>query len=243
MTNRSGFGQNENDRIQAANNLARTANDVRTSTAAEEYLTGITDRTGGTGNVSSETDELRTTYLPDQSLGDQAVLQELTNKQNILNQELGAELDRVNTEFYTDLDIRRGQAMTADMRLSQRVGGEEERAVKAEEGSQDRATRRVEGQEDRAGFAEQGTQIRATERVKGQEDRGRTAEEGQQTRATSRVTGQEERAGIAEGGAQTRGTRRVEGQEVRETDLQREMFRRYKESRDYDQAQRGARSY
>jgi len=25
--------------------------------------------------------------------------------------------------------------------------------------------------------------------------------------------------------------------------LQREMFRRYKEARDYDQAQRGARSY
>ena len=68
MTNRSGFGQNEKDRIQTANNLARTANDVRTSTAAQEYLTGITDRTGGTGNVASETDELRTTYLPDQSL-------------------------------------------------------------------------------------------------------------------------------------------------------------------------------
>ena len=75
------------------------------------------------------------------------------------------------------------------------------------------------------------------------EDRGRTAEEGQQTRATSRVAGQEQRAGIAEEGSQTRGTRRVEGQEVRETDLQREMFRRYKEARDYDQAQRGARSY
>ena len=38
-------------------------------------------------------------------------------------------------------------------------------------------------------------------------------------------------------GAQNRATRRVEGEEVRETDLQREMFRRYKESRDYGQAQ------
>ena len=77
----------------------------------------------------------------------------------------------------------------------------------------------------------------------GQEQRAGFAEQGAQTRGTRRVEGQEERAGIAEGGSQTRGTRRVEGQEVRETDLQREMFRRYKEARDYDQAQRGARSY
>ena len=42
---------------------------------------------------------------------------------------------------------------------------------------------------------------------------------------------------MAEGGAQTRATKRVEGQEVRETALQREMFRRYKEARDYGQAQ------
>jgi len=243
MTNSSGFGQTEEDRVKTANNLARTSNNLRTSTAAQEYLTGITDRTGGTGTTTSETDDLKTTYLPDQSLGDQAVLQELTNKQNMLNMEVAAELDRVNTEFYTDLDIRRAQSVAGETRLGQRVAGEETRALKAEEGSQNRATRRVEGQEERAGFAEQGSQLRATERVSGQEDRARTAEEGSQTRATARVTGQEERAGIAEGGAQTRGTRRVEGQEVRETDLQREMFRRYKEARDYDQAQRGARSY
>ena len=63
MTNSSGFGQTEEDRVKTANNLARTSNNLRTSTAAQEYLTGITDRTGGTGNVSSETDELRTCLL------------------------------------------------------------------------------------------------------------------------------------------------------------------------------------
>ena len=243
MTNSSGFGQTEEDRVKTANNLARTSNNLRTSTAAEEYLTGITDRTGGTGTITSETDDLKTTSLPDQSLGDQAVLQELTNKQNMLNMEVAAELDRVNTEFFTDLDIRKAQSIAGETRAGQRVGGEEARANLAEEGSQTRATSRVAGQEQRAGYAEQGSQLRATERVSGQEDRARTAEEGSQTRATSRVAGQEQRAGIAEEGSQTRGTRRVEGQEVRETDLQREMFRRYKESRDYDQAQRGARSY
>ena len=78
MTNSSGFGQTEEDRVKTANNLARTGNNLRTSTAAQQYLTGITDRTPGTGTVTSETDDLKTTYLPDQSMGDQAILQELT---------------------------------------------------------------------------------------------------------------------------------------------------------------------
>ena len=265
MTNSSGFGQTEEERVKTASNLASTSNNLRTSAAAQEYLTGITDRTGGTGSLTSETDDLKTTYLPDQSFGDQALLQELTNKQNMLNMEVAAELDRVNTEFFTDLDIRKAQAIAGETRAGQRVTGEETRAGYAEQGAQQRATGRVMGQEQRAGYAEQGSQTRAVERVRGQEDRARTAEEGQQQRATGRVMGQEqragyaeqgaqargtrrvegqeERAGIAEGGSQTRATRRVEGQEVRETDLQREMFRRYKEARDYDQAQRGARSY
>jgi len=290
MTNSSGFGQTEEQRVKDAANYARTSNDVRNSTEANKYLTvaaaparnqsrtesdpdrrntavqigktlypaappGMSmdisvdpwtdrnDKKGGPGSVTSETDELKQTYLPDQSLGDQSLLNELTNKQNILNMEVAAELDRINSEFYTDLDIRRGQAAAGESRAGQRVAGEERRAELAEGGSQQRASSRVAGQEQRAGYAEQGSQVRATERVRGEEDRARTAEEGSQTRATSRVTGEEQRAGIAEGGSQTRATRRVEGQEVRETDLQREMFRRYKESRDYDQAQRGARSY
>ena len=250
MTNNSGFGQTETERIQDAANYARTADNMANRSEAQNYLSALesparnfTDLEGGTGNLTSETDDLKTTYLPDQSLGDQAVLQELTNKQNMLNMEVAAELDRVNTEFFTDLDIRKAQSIAGETRAGQRVGGEEARANLAEEGAQTRATSRVAGQEQRAGYAEQGSQLRATERVSGQEDRARTAEEGSQTRATSRVAGQEQRAGIAEEGSQTRGTRRVEGQEVRETDLQREMFRRYKEARDYDQAQRGARSY
>ena len=262
MTNSSGFGQTEEEKRITANNLAqagqaardnsgqnnnlyKTSNALQNSAQVQEYLTGLElrDEGRGTGSITSETDDLKTTYLPDQSFGDQALLQELTNKQNMLNMEVAAELDRVNTEFFTDLDIRKAQSIAGETRAGQRVSGEEARANLAEGGAQTRATSRVAGQEQRAGYAEQGSQLRATERVKGQEDRGRTAEEGAQTRATSRVAGQEQRAGIAEEGSQTRGTRRVEGQEVRETDLQREMFRRYKEARDYDQAQRGARSY
>ena len=172
------------------------------------------------------------TKLNDPSLQSQVALMDIQNKQTQLNMETAAELDRVQREFYTTQDIRRDQSTAAENRLGTMVGAEEQRK-----------SARVAGQEQRAGYAEQGSQVRATERVRGEEDRARTAEEGSQTRATSRVQGEEQRAGIAEGGSQTRATRRVEGQEVRETDLQREMFRRYKESRDYDQAQRGARSY
>ena len=143
MTNSSGFGQTEEERVKTANNLARTNNRLETSAAAQEYLTGITDRTGGTGSLTSETDDLKTTYLPDQSFGDQALLQELTNKQNMLNMEVAAELDRVNTEFFTDLDIRKAQAIAGETRAGQRVTGEETRAGYAEQGAQQRATGRV----------------------------------------------------------------------------------------------------
>ena len=281
MTNSSGFGQTEEEKVKTASNLASTSNNLRNSTAAQEYLTGIQYREGGTGSLTSETDDLKTTYLPDQSFGDQALLQELTNKQNMLNMEVAAELDRVNTEFFTDLDIRKAQSIAGETRAGQRVGGEERRAELAEGGAQTRATSRVAGQEQRAGFAEQGQQQRATGRVMGQEQRAGFAEQGSQqrasarvagqeqragygeqgtqqrasarvagqeqragmaetgtqTRASARVAGQEQRAGMAETGTQQRATRRVEGEEVRATDLQREQFRRYKEARDYGQAQ------
>ena len=43
-------------------------------------------------------------------------------------------------------------------------------------------------------------------------------------------------------GDETRKTRRGEGEEVRLTDLQKEQFRRYKEARDYAQAQSAYRA-
>jgi len=58
----------------------------------------------------------------------------------------------------------------------------------------------------------------------------------------TRVRGQEDRASIAETGAQYRRGLETAGKETRETDLQKEMFRRYKENRDYEQAQRQYRA-
>ncbi len=102
---------------------------------------------------------------------------------------------------------------------------------------QDIRRQRAAGTESRLNYMVQGEQARAGQRIGGQERRAELAESGAQSRASARVAGQEQRAGMAETGTQTRATKRVEGQEVRATDLQREQFRRYKEARDYGQAQ------
>ncbi len=226
------------------------AKDLATG-VANSAIDEITGKNGKTpvgvpaGGASTPT---RITKLNDPSLQSQIALMDIQNKQTQLNMETAAELDRVQREFYTTQDIRRDQSTAAENRLgtmvsaeeqrkSARVAGQEQRAGYAEQGAQARASARVGGQERRAELAESGAQTRASARVAGQEQRAGLAEGGAQTRASARVAGQEQRAGLAEGGAQTRATKRVEGQEVRETDLQREMFRRYKEARDYGQAQ------
>jgi len=204
------------------------AKDLATG-VANSAIDKITGKEGDTpvgvpaGGASAPT---RITKLNDPSLQSQVALMDIQNKQTQLNMETAAELDRVQREFYTTQDIRRDQSTAAENRLGTMVGAEEQRK-----------SARVAGQEQRAGYAEQGAQARASARVGGQERRAELAEGGAQTRASARVAGQEQRAGLAEGGSQTRATKRVEGQEVRETDLQREMFRRYKEARDYGQAQ------
>ena len=122
------------------------------------------------------------TRVPTQSVQTQTALNEVSGKQQRLNMELGAQLDRTNADFFAGQDIRRTQAAGAEQRLTYASLGDE-------------------------------------------------------NRATARVTGQEERAGTAETGLQYRRGLETAGKETRMTDLQREMFRRYKENRDYEQAQ------
>ena len=134
-----------------------------------------------------------TTQVPTQALASQQALNEVSGKQQRLNMELGAQLDRVNAKFFTGQDIRRGQAAAAEDRLTLAKTAEE-----------NRASARVSGEERRAEVAETGLQYRRGLETAGQEDR-----------ALTRETGKEQRT----------------------TDLQREMFRRYKENRDFEQAQ------
>ena len=128
-----------------------------------------------------------TVATPTQSLRTQVELTKISGEQNRLNMETGAELDRINEEFYTGQDLRRYRAR-----------GAEERLLKETEGEQTRATRETEGT---------------------------------QERLTTQPRGEEQRATIGKS-----------GEETRETALQQEQFRRYKENRDFQQAQSAYKS-
>jgi|TARA_B000000609_G_scaffold47491_1_gene34709 hypothetical protein len=128
-----------------------------------------------------------TVATPTQSLRTQVELTKISGEQNRLNMETGAELDRINEEFYTGQDLRRYRAR-----------GAEERLLKETEGEQTRATRETEGA---------------------------------QERLTTQTRGEEQRATIGKS-----------GEETRQTALQQEQFRRYKENRDFQQAQSAYKS-
>ena len=134
-----------------------------------------------------------TTQVPTQALASQSALNEVSGKQQRLNMELGAQLDRTNAEFFTGQDIRRGQAAAGEERLTIGKTAEENRALQ-----------RVLGEERRAEVGETGLQYRKGLQTAGEQDR-----------ALTETTGKEQRT----------------------TELQREMFRRYKENRDFEQAQ------
>ena len=90
---------------------------------------------------------------------------------------------------------------------------------------------------------ELGSQLdRTNEEFFAGQDIRRTQAVGAETRLGQRVAGQEERAGIRTTGREQRETIGKTGTETRTTDLQQEMFRRYKENRDYEQAQQQYRS-
>ena len=128
-----------------------------------------------------------TVSTPTQSLRTQIELAKVSGEQNRLNMETGANLDRINEEFYTGQDLRRYRAR-----------GAEERLLRETEGEQTRATRETEGA---------------------------------QERLTTQTRGQEQRAAIGKS-----------GEETRQTALQQEQFRRYKENRDFQQAQSAYKS-
>lgn len=155
-----------------------------------------------------------------QSLQTQTALNEVSGAQQRLNMSLGADLDRTNAEFFTGQDVRRFQAQ-----------GAEERLTTASRGEQERAGIVATGEQYRKGIETAGTQERLTQAERFTGETGLT-----------RVRGEEERKGIVTTGEQQRETVSRTGQETRLTDLQQEMFRRYKENRDYEQAQQQYRT-
>ena len=92
-----------------------------------------------------------TVATPTQSLRTQVELTKISGEQNRLNMETGAELDRINEEFYTGQDLRRYRAR-----------GAEERLLKETEGEQTRATRETEGAQQRLSIGKSGEETRET---------------------------------------------------------------------------------
>ena len=172
-----------------------------------------------------------TVATPTQSLKTQVELTRISGEQNRLNMETGAELDRINEEFYTGQDLRRYRARGAEERLLKETAGEQERATLGTRGAETRATRATEGQQTRLTRAEEGSQLRQTRETEGAQTRQTRETEGAQERLTTQTRGQEQRAGI-----------RTSGEEARRTALQQEQFRRYKEDRDFRQSRQAYKS-
>ena len=115
-----------------------------------------------------------TVSTPTQSLQTQIELSRVSGEQNRLNMETGAELDRINEEFYTGQDLRRYRARGAEERLLSETRGEQERATVATTGAETRRTRETEG-----------AQTRLTRETEGQQRRETIGKTGEETRATN----------------------------------------------------------
>ena len=91
-----------------------------------------------------------TVSTPTQSLKTQIELARVSGEQNRLNMETGANLDRINEEFYTGQDLRRYRARGAEERLLSETKGEQERATTQTRGQEQRLTVGKTAEETRA---------------------------------------------------------------------------------------------
>ena len=103
-----------------------------------------------------------TVSTPTQSLRTQTELSKATGEQTRLNMETGAQLDRINEEFYTGQDLRRYRARGAEERLLSETRGEQERATRVTAGTQERLTTQTKGQEQRATVGKTAEETRET---------------------------------------------------------------------------------
>jgi len=113
-----------------------------------------------------------TVSTPTQSLKTQTELTKATGEQTRLNMETGAQLDRINEEFYTGQDLRRYRAR-----------GAEERLLSETRGQQERLTTQTKGQEQRATVGKTAEETRATNLQQEQFRRYKEARDEQQAKS------------------------------------------------------------
>ena len=124
-----------------------------------------------------------TVATPTQSLRTQVELTKISGEQNRLNMETGAELDRINEEFYTGQDLRRYRARGAEERLLKETEGEQTRATRETEGAQERLTTQTRGEEQRATIGKSGEETRQTALQQEQFRRYKEARDEQQAKS------------------------------------------------------------
>ncbi len=130
-----------------------------------------------------------------------------------------------------ETQIKLSEVAGAQQRLNLQEGAKLDRTNEEFFAGQDIRRLGAQGAEQRLGIKETGAQNRLTTQAEGTERRLTVGAMGEQERKTTAVKGSEERKGI-----QTR------GEETRATAKQEELFRRYKENRDYDQSRAAYRS-
>ena len=128
-----------------------------------------------------------TVSTPTQSLQTQIELTKISGEQNRLNMETGAELDRINEEFYTGQDLRRYRQRGAEERLVRETEGEQTRATRETEGAQERLTTQTRGQEQRATVGKTAEETRETNLQQEQFRRYKENRDFQQSRSAYRA--------------------------------------------------------
>ena len=127
--------------------------------------------------------------------------------------------------------IKLTEVAGAQQRLNLQEGAKLDRTNEEFFAGQDIRRLGAQGAEQRLGIKETGAQNRLTTQAEGTERRLTVGAMGEQERKTTAVKGAEERKGI-----------QTKGEETRATAKQEELFRRYKENRDYDQSRAAYRS-
>ena len=138
--------------------------------------------------------------------------------------------------------IKLTEVAGAQQRLNLQEGAKLDRTNEEFFAGQDIRRLGAQGAEQRLGIKETGAQNRLTTAAEGTQRRLTVGAMGEQERKTVGTKAAEERATLGTRGTEERKGIAARGEETRATATQEELFRRYKENRDYDQSRAAYRS-
>ena len=138
--------------------------------------------------------------------------------------------------------IKLTEVAGAQQRLNLQEGAKLDRTNEEWFAGQDIRRLGAQGAEQRLGIKETGAQNRLTTAAEGTQRRLTVGAMGEQERKTVGTKAAEERTTLGTRGAEERKGIAARGEETRATAKQEELFRRYKENRDYDQSRSAYRS-